>query len=65
MSSDVSTSDQDARQAELVTCELEHSDLVAFVEKCKEDGVSVGEKITQLIQFFLAGGDNHLVNKSA
>lgn len=50
---------------ELLTCELEHDDLVAFVERCKADGVSVGDKITQLIQFFLAGGDNHLLKKSA
>lgn len=71
MSSNSETAVQSARDlgtgkiTELLTCELEHDDLVAFVERCKADGVSVGDKITQLIQFFLAGGDNHLLKKSA
>lgn len=53
------------KMTELLTCELEHDELVAFVEKCKADGVTVGEKLTQLIQFFLTEGDNHLLKKSA
>ena len=71
MNSNSSSVDQSAcdmgtgRTVELLTCELEHDDLVAFVERCKADGVSVGDKLTQLIQFFLAGGDNHLLKQSA
>ena len=50
---------------ELLACEVKNSVLVAFVEKCKAEGKSIGKKLEELIKKFLSEGDNHLSRKSA
>lgn len=44
----------------LVVCELEQKDAIDFLKQCEFEGVSFSEKIRQLMEFFLTGGDNHL-----
>ena len=50
---------------ELLTCELSTDDLALFMEKCKVEGKSVGEKLEELIKNFLTEGDNHLTGRKS
>lgn len=49
----------------LLMCELDTCEAIDFLSKCKDEGVSVSEKMTQLIKKFLPQGDNHLLKATA
>ncbi len=48
-------------ESDLLICELDQSDAIAFIEQCQQEGVSCSEKIAAMIQIFLGTGDNHLL----
>lgn len=49
----------------LIMCEFEHDEAIAFLSKCKKEGMTFSEKVTQLIKIFLQRGDNHLLRQTA
>ena len=54
-----------AEDVELVTTELTTDEIAQLAERCKAEGKTISEKLQELIQFFLTGGDNHLARQSA
>lgn len=49
----------------LLMCELDTCEAIDFLSQCEAEGVSVSEKLKQLIQNFLPQGDNHLMRATA
>ena len=49
----------------LMSCEIEHEDLLVFIAECDKEDKSVGDLLADIIQKFLAKGDNHPLRKSA
>lgn len=49
----------------LIMCEVEQDEAIAFLSKCKNEGVTFSEKVAQLIKNFLPRGDNHLLRQTA
>ncbi len=56
---------EQTEDVELITTELTTDEIAQFAELCKAEGKTISEKTQELIQFFLAGGDNHLARQSA
>lgn len=52
-------------EKELMSCEIEHEDLLVFIAECDKEDKSVGDLLADIIQKFLAKGDNHPLRKSA
>ena len=49
----------------LIMCEVEQPMLIKFLEVCENEGLSVEEKLKDMMQNFLHKGDNHPIRKSA